>query len=134
MDNFGQVLRQLRLAAGYGLRQFAKMIGELPSNLSATETGARPPWRDMEKLRTVASALALEEGSADWDKFFLSARRPNTLPADMERMLDRELNVLALRTIDEKQLSDDQLRALVEHIRNGEIGNVPPKRSRRRSS
>lgn len=118
MNEFGELLRELRLAAGYGLRQFAKLIGELPSNLSAIETGARPPWRSMEKLRAVANALALEEGTTDWDRFFIAARRPDALPQDIDRLMSRELNLVLLRTVEEKELTDDQLRKLIEHVRN----------------
>lgn len=129
-EEFGDVLRDLRLKAGYGLREFAQLIGELPSNLSATETGARPAPRTMEKLRTIANALALEEGSRDWDRFFMSARRPDSLPPDLDRILSRDLNLVLLRTVDEKELSDDQLRSLIEHVKT-EAGNGRQRKSRR---
>lgn len=116
-DNFGAILRQYRLRSGYGLRRFAKLIGEMPSNLSAVETGGRSPWRQMEKLRKVANALALEEGSRDWDRFFLAACKPEILPPDVERLLERELNIALLRTVDELKLSDDELTELVDHVR-----------------
>ncbi len=123
-EDFGQLLRSWRLEAGYGLRQFAKVVGELPSNLSAVETGARTPWRSMEKLRAVAGALALNEGSERWDRFFLSARREDGLPSDIDRLLERQLNVALLRTVDEMQLSDDELSALVENLRRNRIADA----------
>jgi transcriptional regulator with XRE-family HTH domain len=129
MDEFGDVLRELRLAAGYGLRQFAKLVGELPSNLSATERNSRPPPRTMDKLRIWASALALEEGSTAWDRFFIAARRPDALPQEVERLTSRPLNLAALRTIDAMELSDDQLEALIEHIKK-----EAPKYARQRKS
>lgn len=133
MEEFGDVLRELRLAAGYGLRQFAKLIGELPSNLSAVETGARPPWRVMEKLRAVAGALAIEERTAAWDRFFMAARKPDALPPDLDRLLSRDLNLVLLRTVDEKELSDDQLRQLIEHVKKEELTADDRKRPRRRT-
>src|SRR5688572_22291816 len=127
MEEFGDVLRELRLAAGYGLRRFAKLIGELPSNLSAIETGVRSPWRTQEKLRAVASALALEEGSRNWDRFFLSARRPDSVPPDIERLLERPLHLALLRAVEERQLTDDELQKLVDHVRK-----EAPKHGRKR--
>lgn len=132
-EDFGQLLRNWRLEAGYGLRQFAKLVGELPSNLSAVETGARAPWRAMEKLRKVAGALAVDEGSDKWDRFFLAARREDTLPPDIDRLLQRQLNVSLLRTVDEMQLSDEELTALVENLRSKRIADAQ-QRARRRSS
>jgi transcriptional regulator with XRE-family HTH domain len=130
-EDFGQLLRTWRLDAGYGLRQFAKVISELPSNLSAVETGARQPWRSIEKLRTVAGALAICEGSERWDRFFLAARRDNALPPDIDRLLARQLNVALLRTVDEMQLSDDELMALVENLRRKRIADAEQRLGRR---
>ena len=74
IPHFGSFLRALRLRQGYGLREFAQLIGDKPSNLSAIENGRRPPWQSLEKLRLVVRALAIEEASRDWDQFFLAAR------------------------------------------------------------
>ncbi|MGD9710439.1 MAG: helix-turn-helix domain-containing protein [Thermomicrobiales bacterium] len=114
---FGKLLRAFRLRSGYGLREFAQLIGESPSNLSAMEMGRRSPWRSLEKLRTVAKSLALEEGSRDWDQFFLSARVKGEVPAELERLFSRELNVKLLRTVEARQLDDEQLAALIAYIR-----------------
>jgi transcriptional regulator with XRE-family HTH domain len=130
-QDFGQLLRTWRLEAGYGLRQFAKVIGELPSNLSAVETGTRAPWRNMEKLREIAGALALNEGSAKWDSFFIAARRDDVLPPEIDRMLQRQLNVALLRTVDEMQLSDEQLAALVEDLRSKKSADATQSTRRR---
>lgn len=130
-EDFGQLLRHWRLGAGYGLRKFAKIIGELPSNLSGVETGARAPWRQMEKLRKVAMALAFREGTPEWDRFFIAARRTDALPMDLDRMFSRELNLVALRTIDELQLSDEELTALIQKLRKKKrsVKKRPPKRA-----
>ena len=132
-QDFGQLLRTWRLEAGYGLRQFAKVVGELPSNLSAIENGARAPWRNMEKLRGVAGALALDEGSENWDRFFIAARREDALPPDIDRLLQRQLNVALLRTVDEMQLSDEELAALVEGLRKQRVADAT-QRARPRSN
>ena len=40
-NELGCFVKTLRMRRGYGLRQFAEMIQELPSNLSAVEHGRR---------------------------------------------------------------------------------------------
>ena len=128
---FGELLRKTRLDANIGLRKFAKMIGELPSNLSAVETGKRPPWRNLSRLRTIADALAIPEGSREWDRFMLSARPRDVLPEGIDRILERDLVVSMLRTVEEFQLSDEQLEALIDDIRSGKID--ARRRSRKRT-
>lgn len=115
--DFKSLLKTLRLRAGYGLREFAEMIGDAPSNYAGIEAGDRNPWRDPEKLRRVAVALGLEEGSQEWDSLFVGARRKGGLPPDVEHILDRPLIPLLLRTVDELQMSDGDLRRLVERLR-----------------
>ena len=132
-EKFGDVLRELRLEAGYGLRKFAAMIGELPSNLSAVETNAREAWRSMDKLEKVAQALSLEEHSQSWDRFFFAARKKGTLPDEVEQLLDRDLNIVLLRTVNELQLSDDELESLVAHVRSEWKQTKENSNARRRS-
>jgi len=98
--DFKRLLKSYRLRAQYGLRQFAELIGEPPSNYAGVESGKRPSWRSLEKLRRVADALALEEGSRDWDAFFIAAREHGTLPPDMEHLLERPMIPVLLRTVD----------------------------------
>ncbi len=120
--DFKSVLKAFRLRAGFGLRQFAEIIGESPSNYSGVESGMRSPWRSVAKLRAVADALALEQGSRDWDTYFIAARDEGVLPPDMSHMLDRPMIPVLLRTVDELQLSEGQLRKLVDQIRKKHKG------------
>jgi len=117
-EKFGPLLREMRIRAGHGLRKFAKIIGESPSNLSAIETGARKPWRMVEKLRKVAEALPIQEGSVEWDRFFIFARKDGFLLPDFDRLLAREQNIALLRAVDDRQFTDEQLRELVDYIRS----------------
>lgn len=119
--DFKALLKSYRLRAGYGLRQFAEMIGEAPSNYAGVESGARSAWRN-EKLRKVADALGLREASEDWDAFFISARKNCSLPPDMTHLLDRPLIPRLLRTVDEMKLSDEELQNLVDELRSGKRG------------
>jgi transcriptional regulator with XRE-family HTH domain len=115
--DFKALLKAYRIRAGYGLRQFAEMIGEAPSNYAGVESGDRAPWRSTEKLRRVADGLGLTEGSADWDVFFIAAGRNRSLPPDTEHLLEQPMIPVLLRTVNELRLTDEQLRKLVESLR-----------------
>ena len=112
--NLGVFLKKLRLRAGYGLRRFAEMIEMPASNLCDIEHGRRSLPKDY--LEQTAEALALEQGSADWKRFFELARRSDELPADVQRITRRRLIPALLRTIDNAQLSDKDINSLIEDI------------------
>ena len=114
--DFKSLLKLYRLRANYGLRQFAEMVGESPPNYASVESGRREPWRSAEKLRKVATMLALREGTPDWDTFFIAARKSRALPPGMEHLLERPMIPVLLRTVDELRLSEDDLRALVDDL------------------
>ena len=117
---FGEFLREKRLEAGYGLRRFAQEIGWQPSNLSAVERGRKNPPREASALEAIASALAFDQGSSDWKTLFDLASRPGEPPADVARYAGRQPVIpVLLRTLENRQLSEDELRELIEHI-NGE--------------
>jgi transcriptional regulator with XRE-family HTH domain len=117
-SEFGRILKELRLAVGLGQTQFADMLRIKPSNLSAIEHGRRNPPEDPDRLREIASVLGLEENSEDWKRFFdaAAACRGDELPADVRHMAGRKLVPVLLRTIDDKQLSDDELAQLIAEI------------------
>lgn len=111
---FGAYLRQLRLQAGYGLRRFANLIEIKASNLCDIEHGRRSMPK--EYLEPAAEVLRLETESADWVKFFELARRSDELPADLRKVAQRRFVPALLRTIDNAQLSDADIKALIEDI------------------
>ncbi len=88
MPEFKDILKAFRLRASFGLREFAERIGEHPSNYAGVESGQRKPPQTKEKLRRIADELALEEGTQDWDAFFIAAGRNSALPPNMEHLLD----------------------------------------------
>jgi transcriptional regulator with XRE-family HTH domain len=116
VDDFGGLLRDLRLKANLGLRRFAELIGMKPSNLSDIENGRRHPPSDPDKLRETAETLGLAEDSEEWRRLFDAARRHGDLPADIRHMADRKLVPALLRTIDNLQLGDDDLSRLITEI------------------
>jgi hypothetical protein len=120
---FNKLLKAFRLRAGYGLREFAELIGESPSNYVGRETGMLPPWRQQEKLRKVADHLALREGTDDWDAFFLAAGQGKvSLPPDLQEQVQRPFFPQLLRTVE--KLSEDELREFVNDLRQRK--GLPP--------
>lgn len=115
MGAFGELLRKLRLDAGMGLRTFATLVGMQPSNLSSVENGSRG-ISDPAALREIADALGLTEGSPEWNRFFDAAKREGEFPADVHHLSDRKPIPALLRTIDNRQLSDREIRDLIKLI------------------
>ncbi|MBA3315144.1 MAG: helix-turn-helix transcriptional regulator [Planctomycetaceae bacterium] len=126
MQDAGELLKTLRLQAGFGLRRFAELIGMQPSNLSAIEHGRRPFPDDHEKVRGIADALGLVEGSDEWGEFFDAARGPGQLPADLTEFADRELVPVLLRTVKNRDLTDDEIRRLIDEFQSGKGGSGDP--------
>jgi hypothetical protein len=96
------------------------MVNESPSNYHAVESGRRSPWGSVEKLRAVADALALEEGSNEWDEFFVAARK--NVPPNMEHLLEKPGVLAMLRTVDELRLTDRELRDAIQYLRERRRG------------
>lgn len=115
-EDFGELLRNYRLAAGFGLRRFAAMVNLKASNLSDVEHGRRRPPEDRDKLREIADALGLVEGSEECRHLYDAARRPGGLPADLRHMADRRMVPALLRTIDNLQLDDAAIARLIEEM------------------
>lgn len=113
-ESFGRYLKKLRLKAGFGLRRFANLIEMKASNLCDIEHNRRSMPK--EYLEPVAEALGLEKNSSDWEKFFELARKSDELPADLHRIAQRRFMPALLRTIDNVQLSDDEIKNLINDI------------------
>lgn len=117
---FGIFLRESRLKAKFGLRQFAREIGLQPSNLSNIEHGRLTPPQDRETLQTIAEVLGFEEGSEHWNLLYDLAAKDShkILPADVEAFLTGLDGVpLLFREIKERNVSESELRELVEYVR-----------------
>jgi len=116
---FGAYLRELRLKAGFGLRKFAEVAGFQPSNLSNLERGKLRPPRDPERLEEMADALGLVAGTPERQKLYdLAARAQKApLPADVQPYArSHQLVPVLLRTAQDKNLTDDELQELIQHI------------------
>jgi transcriptional regulator with XRE-family HTH domain len=115
--DFGGWLREMRSRAGLGLREFAKLIGDVPSNVCNIENGRRAPWQNEPKLRRVAEVLGIKENSNEWDTLFGMARRQDQPPADLARYMQYPLVPTLLRTINELQLSEADLQQLLKYVK-----------------
>lgn len=113
-ESFGSYLKELRLKAGFGLRRFANLIEMKASNLCDIEHNRRSMPK--EYTEPVAETLGLEKGTSDWEKFFELARKSGELPADVQSIAQRRLMPALLRTIDNVQLSDDDIENLIDDI------------------
>jgi transcriptional regulator with XRE-family HTH domain len=122
---FGKYLKQLRLAAGYGLRRFAALIEMKASNLCDIEHDRRAMPK--EYVEPVAEALGLAKGTKELDKFFDLAREADSLPADVQHVIRRDFVPALLRTIDNARLSDKDIKKLIDEIQ----GRKPPKNAPR---
>lgn len=57
MSTLGNQLRIRRQQAGLGLRTFAELIDQRPSEVSAVESGRRPLWRDAARHKRIGQVL-----------------------------------------------------------------------------
>jgi transcriptional regulator with XRE-family HTH domain len=96
---FRHILKSLRVDAGFGLREFARLINESPGNYSNIESGKRSPWQSHRKLEVVANELHLRQGTPESDRFFMAARNWVRLPPDIEHVLFDSSVIQLLRTI-----------------------------------
>ncbi len=100
-------------------RDAAESAGMLPSNFSKLEHGALNPPQNPDKLRALAAAIGIIEGSADAGSFFdLAARANSSTPVDLADVISRnEALPLLLRTIGNKRLTNEEIERLVAIVR-----------------
>jgi transcriptional regulator with XRE-family HTH domain len=115
---FGSLMKEYRLRAGFGLRKFAQMIDMPAPNLCDIEHGRRNPPSEPERLREIAQTLGLAEGSSEWERFFDAAGGGDELPPDVRHLAGRKLVPALLRTIDNRQMSDEEIAQLIAEIKD----------------
>ena len=111
---FGDFLKKLRLDSGFGLRKFSELLEMPPSNLSAVEHGRRKMPDD--KLLLAADILGLEKGTKKWEEFFDLASQAEDIPVDIQSIATKGFVPALLRTIDNYQLTDDDIKNLIREI------------------
>lgn len=105
MKNFGETIRDLRVAQDLGLRETAIKAGISPAYLSRIERGKERPPRP-EVIKELAKLLA-----ADPDVLF---RLSSSTDPEVVDFLHEQPDVMALlRYIKENQFTKDEIRSLV---------------------
>lgn len=81
---FGGFFRSKRKSLSPSLREFCRRNGFDAGNISRVERGLVPPPQSRQILENYAKALKLDEGTADWDRFFeMAAAETGRIPADV---------------------------------------------------
>lgn len=119
-ETFGRMLKRLRLEETcIGLRAFADLINMKPSNLSNIERGRIPPPASRPAISRICDALGLPSEDPRREQLFdLAAKAKNRIPADVAEAVKEHPGIPVLvRTVANKQLSEDKLRELAEYIK-----------------
>lgn len=116
---FGSYLRSLRLDSNIGLREFAGLLNMKPSNYSNMEQGKTPPPAGKELIDLICDTLGLQEDGKERATLFdLASNHGKRIPADVAGIVKEFDGIPVLvRTVDNKKLSSEQLRELIEHIK-----------------
>jgi len=113
---FQEYLKGLRLSRELGLREFAHMIGMDVGNYSRIERGLSDPPQKEETIKAIVKALRLSKDEARQLSDLASTSR-GRIPADIvDEVKDYTYLPVLLRTIANKQMSDEQLKELTERI------------------
>jgi transcriptional regulator with XRE-family HTH domain len=117
MNNFGETVRNLRVAQDLGLRETASKVGISPAYLSRIERGKESPPRP-EIIKELAKVLA-----ADPDVLFrLSA---STDPEVVGYLHDQPEVMNLLRFIKGANFSEEELKHLVQAAENIKSNSDP---------
>lgn len=106
MKNFGETIRDLRVAQDLGLRETAIKVGISPAYLSRIERGKERPPRP-EVIKELAKILA-----ADPDVLFRLSS--STDPEVVDYLHDQPEAMNLLRYVKEACFTEDELKSLVQ--------------------
>ena len=116
---FGDLFKLKRIEKGSTLREFCRINGFDPGNVSKIERGLFQPPQSKEMLSKYAAALGIEEGSEDWLAFCdLAIISAGKIPEDIvtNEELMNALPVL-FRTVRDKTLDEECLEKLIKSIK-----------------
>ena len=116
---FGDLFKLKRIEKGLTLREFCRINGFDPGNVSKIERGLFPPPQSREMLSKYAAVLGIEEGSEDWLTFYdLAIISAGKIPEDIvtNEELMNALPVL-FRTVRDKSLDEEGLEKLIKSIK-----------------
>jgi transcriptional regulator with XRE-family HTH domain len=120
MAQFGELLKEYRLAGGWSLREFCSENGFDAGNYSKLERGRFPAPDSDERIEAYARALGLKEGSDQWFSLFdAAAAQRGRLPSDLlndDEVIDK-LPALFRTIRSEQQSGGIDFDELIERIR-----------------
>jgi len=117
--NFGETVKDLRIAKKVTLRQFCQENGYDPSNWSKIERGINPPPKDEETLVRWAKSLGLKPKSEEWKDFMLMAEvSRGNIPREVmnDEALLAKLPAF-FRTVRGSEMGERELDNLIKKIR-----------------
>jgi transcriptional regulator with XRE-family HTH domain len=116
---FGDFVKSTRLQNRIIARDAAASAGMLPSNFSKMEHGVLRPPLDAEKQKTLAVSVGIALGSDKAGRFFdLAGKATGSVPIDLADIISEdEARPLLLRTIDNKRLTEADIKRLIEIVR-----------------
>lgn len=118
-QGFGEFFKQKRRDLGLTLREFCRINGFDPGNISKIERNLLPAPQSKERRLLYAQALGIKEGTDDWLRFCdLAATSVGKIPLDIAS--DAELmNALPVlfRSIRNKDLEKEDIEKLIKSIR-----------------
>jgi len=116
---FGEFIKQQRLKAGFGLREFCKQYKHDPSNWSKIERGIIPAPKDEEKLKEWALQLKITPNTAGWHTFIdLAFAERGRIPSDIMKnaTLVEELPKF-FRTLRGQKPTEEEMKNLIDIIK-----------------
>ncbi len=118
---FGNFFNKKRRDAGLTLREFCRINGFDPGNISKIERGLLPPPQSRDRRLEYARALGIKEGTDEWLEFCdLASTSIGKIPLDIAS--DTEvMNALPVlfRSIRGKNVEKEDLENLIKSIRQG---------------
>lgn len=116
---FGEYFKELRIKKGLTLRKYCEKYDLDAAQISRMERDLLAAPKVKEKIKFYAETLGLKEGSSEWNEFFELASISNGSFGVEDVKNPALLNKLPifLRTLDNKNLSEEKLDKLLELIR-----------------
>lgn len=117
-ESFGIFFKEKRKKLDLTLREFCRINGFDPGNISKIERGLMPPPQKYEKRLEYAKALNIEESTDEWLEFCdLASTSAGKIPPDvMNKELMNALPIL-FRSIRRKDLDEEDLKNIVKSIK-----------------
>lgn len=117
MMYFGEFIKKRRLQQKMGLRNFAEKIGEDAGNWCRIEKGQFSAPSDIKILNKICMVLDISDREKIYDLAAMSSK--SKIPVDIKSQIQKnEIVPILFRTIGKKKLSQEQMRELVQRIKN----------------